>query len=83
MADGSTQLDGMVKFVKTNRGDGFVTLADDPDFSIPGTRNPSNIIVLMDTYCASAWDVFALTAQTSLKVTIEGRDTLACWIIPT
>ncbi len=76
MAGGSTQLDGMVKFIKANRGDGFVALADDPNFSIKGTRKPSNIIVLTDTYCASAGDAFALTAQSSSKVTIMGRDTL-------
>lgn len=76
IGDGSTQLDGMVKFVKANRGNGFVPLVDDPDFSITGNKNPSNIIILTDTYCASAGDDFAMTAQQSPKVTIVGRDTL-------
>lgn len=76
MTSGSKHLNGMVKFIKANRGNGFVPLSDDSDFTIMGTSKPSNIIVLTDTYCASAGDAFALTARSSPKVTIVGRDTL-------
>ncbi|TVT27750.1 hypothetical protein FO441_08570 [Salinicoccus cyprini] len=74
--DGSTHLDGMMAFIKANKGNGFASLSDDPDFLIIGKGSPSNIIVLTDTFCASAGDAFALTAQLSPKVTIVGRDTL-------
>ncbi|ALC91792.1 hypothetical protein AM500_19885 [Bacillus sp. FJAT-18017] len=67
--------DFMIAFSK-NRGNGFVDLNGElPTVTFSGKNYPKNIIVLSDTYTASAGEMFVDLCKISSKVTVIGRPT--------
>lgn len=58
------------------KGKGFVPFDFDVnERTIHGMKNPENIILLIDRFCGSSGDQFALTAAQSPKVSLLGRPT--------
>lgn len=66
---------------ETYRGQGFVAfdfsnLLEEEVFEIEGSDLPRKIIVISDSYCASAGEYFVETCMGSSKVTVVGRATM-------
>ncbi|MDQ0160801.1 S41 family peptidase [Alkalibacillus salilacus] len=61
-----------------NKGKGFISFDDDEEeneMDIKGLEFPENVVVLTDSYCGSAGDIFVYLCKQSPKVTVVGRPT--------
>ncbi|GAA0342519.1 hypothetical protein GCM10008967_36170 [Bacillus carboniphilus] len=75
----------VLKFAKekfeSNKGKGFVEfdftgLIDEEKLDFKGHDTPNQVVILSDSYCASAGDVFVEISKQSSKATVVGRATM-------
>ncbi len=68
-------LQQLAQTLEENKGKGFVDFGTDTSVNLTGNRFPESIVVLADTYCGSAGDIFIEIVKMSPKVTVIGRPT--------